>query len=117
MQLSSSDEGSADDANVPGEEQQKRAKISDWTRIKSYSEFKTLDTEVFNIESDLEALRAEEVEDVDSIQMEELVYFDPETFKGQDKELTIADYALTQDQLLEYGKMATKIRTAFDVKA
>ena len=49
--------------------------------------------------------------------MEEMVYFDPETFKGREKQLTTADFALNQDELLDYGKMASKVRTAFDAKA
>ena len=49
--------------------------------------------------------------------MEELVFFDPDAFKGREQEPTTEAYALTQDKLLEYGKMATEIRAAFDVKA
>ena len=38
--------------------------------------------------------------------------FDPEEFKKQQQPLTIANYQLTQEQLLKYGQQATRIMRA-----
>ncbi len=43
--------------------------------------------------------------------------FDPNDFKGMDDQLTIANYRLSRDQLLDYAKMATTIRQAISSKA
>ena len=36
--------------------------------------------------------------------------FDPEAFHGMGDELTIARHTLSREQLLEYGRVATKVR-------
>ena len=43
--------------------------------------------------------------------------FDPDAYKGQSEQLTLENYGLSQEQLLEYAKVTSKIRAELDRRA
>ena len=107
LKRSSSDGSSDSDAYVPSDEEEKQGQASDWTRVKGRGQFTAKYPTVFDLGADLTALRSEKIKVVEPNKMEQLLLFDPETFKGREKELVAEANALTQEQLLDYGKMVT----------
>ncbi len=94
---SASDESSDSDAYVPSDEEQKHGQSSDWTRIKSRGQFTAKYATVFDLGTDLAVLLSEKVKAVEPNQMEELLLFDPEVFKGREKELMAEANVLNQE--------------------
>ena len=43
--------------------------------------------------------------------------FDPDAYKGQSEQLTLANYQLNEEELLGCAKTASSVREAFRVKA
>ena len=70
---------------------------SNWTRIKSYDEFNDKVEVVYDYETDLNALLAEEVTTVEPDAMKQLVLFDPEIYRGKQDELTKEENELSEE--------------------
>ena len=70
---------------------------SNWTRIKSYDEFKDKVEVVYDYETDLNALLAEEITTVEPDAMKQLVLFDPEIYRGNDDELKQEENNLSEE--------------------
>ena len=70
---------------------------SNWTRIKSYDEFKDKVEVVYDYEPDLNALLAEEITTVEPDAMKQLVLFDPEIYRGKQDELTKEENELSEE--------------------
>jgi len=117
VRLPSSSEESSSDDYEPGDEEQKRGEASDWTRVKGRDQFTAKFPRVFDVGTDLRALRAEKIRAVDPAQAQQLVLWDPDTYKGQEQALAGEPFVLTREQLLGYAKMATAVRAAIDDKA
>ena len=45
------------------------------------------------------------------------IMFDPDSYKGEDDQLTIQDNQLSDDQLLDYARRATSLRRLFIEKS
>ena len=108
--ISSGDDNSSDEIYEPSEEEERKMEKSNWTRIKSYDEFNDKVEVVYDYEPDLNALLAEEVTTVEPDDMKQLVLFDPEIYRGKDDELKQEENKLSEEQLLEYGTIASTIR-------
>jgi len=117
LQLSSSEEASSSDAYDHSDEERKLTTINDWTRVKSRAQFTAKNTTVFDHSTDLKALLAEKIKDLDPKKQEELVLFDPDVFKDREQELKMEANTLSIEQLLDYGKMVTKVRADIEAKA
>ena len=70
---------------------------SNWTRIKSYDEFDDKVEVVYDYETDLNALLAEEITTVEPDAMKQLVLFDPEIYRGKDDELKQEENKLSEE--------------------
>ncbi len=92
---SASEESSDSDAYVPSDEEQKHGQASDWTRVKGRGQFTAKYATVFDLGADLKALLSEKIKAVEPAQMEQLVLFDPEVYKGKEQELMAEADALT----------------------
>ena len=80
-----------------------------WTRVKNRDEMHRRIT-VFDIEKDLasdNSLKA--VQRMSTRKLGE-VLFDPDEWKGKGDDLTIEYHKLSSGQLLNYAKLATKVR-------
>lgn len=84
LKLSSSDEGSSDDPYVSSDEEEKKSKASDWTRIKGRDQFTVKYPRVFKFSDDLKALLREKITSVSPDNMKQLVFFDPDSYRGSD---------------------------------
>ena len=81
-----------------------------WTRVKEVQLAASSRLTVWDVEQDMMADKTlKQVRSVSVREPGELL-FDPEAFREMGSELTIARHALSREQLLEYGRVATKVR-------
>ena len=107
-----SDDSGADQESVyvPSKSKRMYEQPMAWTRVKEVHLAATQRLTIWDVEQDILAdKRLKQVRSVAVRDPRELL-FDPESFREMSEELTIARHTLSREQLLEYGKVATRIR-------
>ena len=117
LNMSSSEESDDPVAQVAKAEEQKRREISNWTGVKARDQFLAKEPTVTNIGADLRALLSETITVPEAVPTEQMVLFDPDVYKGNADELMSEDNTMTQEQLIEYGKMVTEVRADINRRA
>ena len=81
-----------------------------WTRVKDVEQAVSQRVTIFDVQNDMEQDKYLKQIRKDAARQPGTLLFDPESFRDMYAELTLARYALDQAQLLEYAKVASKIR-------
>ena len=110
LQVQSSDESSSSSDYSSSDEERKRSMLSDWTRVKGRDQFTAKVTRVWEIGGDLKALFKEKCTVMTPEAIKELVLFDPDSYRDRGQDLKSEAHKLTEEQLLDYAKMASRIR-------
>ena len=83
-----------------------------WTRVLLVDAATIEAIEVKDVEADILTDKTMQQIRRSSVRETGTLIFDPEEFKQQQEPLTIANYQLSREQLLKYGKKATRIMRA-----
>ena len=88
-----------------------------WTRVKRVTEAADHRMTIFDVEQDIMADKSLKQVRKDAVREVASLLFDPETYKSIQDSLTTESHRVDPKQLLEYAKGASKIRSAFSLKA
>ena len=104
---------SSESSSSEEDARQSRAKPLQWTRVKSLEMIKSQRVMVYNAAEDLKFDRGLKTirKEMDSDRGTFVV--DPDDFKDVAKGFEVESYRLPEEGLLEYGKLATKLRRQF----
>ena len=88
-----------------------------WTRVRDVEVAAEQRLAVYDVEQDLQADKSLQQIRKGAVRDLGVVIFDPDTFRDQTDQLTFDNYRLSEDQLLEYAKTATCIRSQIKRRA
>ena len=88
-----------------------------WTRVRDVEVAAEQRVSVYDVEQDLQADKSLQQIRKGAVRDLGVVIFDPETFRDQTDQLTFDNYRLSEEQLLEYAKTATRIRSQIKHRA
>ena len=89
---------------------EEKTQTEQWTRVATIEEMARPKVRTYNLQADMKRgynfsnLRFNLLSDAD------LMIFDPQTFKGKENSLSISAQQLQQDEMLAFGRLATKLR-------
>ena len=108
---------SSDSSSSSEEVKQSRAQPLQWTRVKSLEMIKSQRVMVYKAAEDLKFDKSLKTIRKEMDQSRGEFVFDPEDFKEVAKSFEEESYRLPEEGLLEYAKLATKLRRRFTEKA
>ena len=111
------EESSSSSEEAPVEVRRRKARPLQWTRVKSAAQMREQRLTLYDGDKDLvwdknlKTIRKEATRGGGEF------VFDPDSLREEAKGFTVEAYRLGQDELLEYGKLATRLRAAFKAKS
>lgn len=72
---------------------------------------------IFDLEKDMASDKSLQAIRKGAVREETVMLFDPSEYQGMGDKLTMAEFAVDHEQLLEYAKVASEIRARFKEKA
>ena len=108
----SESQGNSDEESIylPSKSKRLFSEPKSWTRVRNLSKALDQRVTIFDVEKDLKSDKALKQIRKDVSREPKPFVFDPESFRDSDVELTLSRQSLSREQLLEYARVASKVR-------
>ncbi len=117
LNIGNDDDSDEVSAYTPSPEKSKNTIPPQWTRVKNVDQVVDRRITVFDVEKDMASDKSLQAIRKGAVRDETVMLFDPSEYQGMGDKLTMAEFAVDHEQLLEYAKVASEIRARFKEKA